>query len=85
VRTVTHNLVTDITEALITSLGETAAWQTNLDDDEKHICLTWAARQFDSAIRQARTHALAQLRTVNDLVGRPEITRSDVIKAVLGE
>ncbi len=83
--TVTRNLATDIVEALVTSVGETANWQTNLEEDERDLCLAWAAGRFDSAIKGERTHVLAQLRTVNQIMGQHEIARADVIKAVLGE
>jgi hypothetical protein len=84
-QTVTHNLVTDIVEALTQAVAESATWQTHLDEHERDICLSWAAQRFTHAIKQTHTHALGQLRTVNELMGRSEIHRADVIKAILGE
>ncbi len=83
--TTTRNLASDIVEALVISVSETAAWQTNLNEAERQQCLEWAAKRFDSAIQGERTHVLGELRTVNQIMGQHEITRADVIRAILGE
>jgi hypothetical protein len=82
---VTHSITTDITEALVTSIGEVAAWQTNLNEEERQQCIEWATKRFDSAIKGERTHVLGELRTVNQMLGQHEITRADVIAAILGD
>ncbi len=83
--TVTRDTITDIVEALANYVNETTTWQSNLSEAQRQQCLEWAAKRFTSALQQERTHVLGELRTVNQIMGQHEITRADVIAAILGE
>ena len=80
-----RNSTTYAAEELRVDLVRDMSWQTNLEDPERERCLAWAADRFEQCVSQARTQARSTLRTVNEILGKPDMNRADVINAFLGE
>ncbi len=84
-KTATKKRAAVVTEEMLLALVADMSWQTNLNHAERERCLDWATNRFERCACQAQAEARGQLRLVNELLGRPDLDRADILTAFLGE
>lgn len=72
-------------EGVITALSESEAWQGNMTDDERKICLVWAERRLSEVLTREASFIRGTLSTLNMLLRFNPLDRGKIIRAVLGK
>ncbi len=71
-------------ESIVTAIVEDEAWQGNLTDDERRLCVEWAERRLCEALGREKAYVHGILSSLNFMMRNNPIDRGDVIKAAFG-
>ena len=72
-------------EDIVISIAENEAWQGNLTDPQRKLCLDWLENRLSEVVKREKAAILGTLSTINLLMGQDPLNPDDVLRALLGK